>query len=259
MRKTDDPAGKRPHSVTDHAFGEAIGHAHDGDADHDHDYLDADLSLEDNPLWHQDNVSLVSVGMDIGSSGTQIIFSRLNLRRLGEDLSSRYVVVSRETLFQSQVTLTPYQNDERIDDAALGGIIDQAYAAARLHPGDIDTGVVILTGEALRRQNAQAIANILAQEGGDLVCATAGHHMEAMLAAYGSGAAQVSHETRNRILNIDIGGGTTKLAVVDRGTVVATAALHIGGRLQVVDDELRIIRLDPAGQYHANEAGFAWS
>jgi ethanolamine utilization protein EutA len=258
MQKTDDPTDKRSHSLADHSFGESLGHVHDGDSDHDHDHFDPDQSLEDNPLWLQDNVSLVSVGMDIGSSGTQIIFSRLNLRRLGEDLSSRYVVVSRETLFQSQVALTPYQSDERIDDAALGGIVDQAYAAARLHPRDIDTGVVILTGEALRRQNAQAIASVLALEGGDLVCATAGHHMEAMLAAYGSGAAQVSHETGKRILNIDIGGGTTKLAVVESGTVVATAALHIGGRLQVVDHQLRIVRLDPAGAYHANEAGFSW-
>jgi ethanolamine utilization protein EutA len=258
MPKTDDPTGKRPHTVTDHSLGEALNHVHDGDADHDHDYVDSDASPEDNPLWHEDNVTLVSVGMDIGSSGTQIIFSRLHLRRFGEDLSSRYVVVARETLFQSEVELTPYQSASRIDDSALGNIIDRAYAAAHLQPRDVDTGVVILTGEALRRENAQAIADILAREGGDLVCATAGHHMEAMLAAYGSGAAQISHQARNRILNIDIGGGTTKLAIVDSGVVVATAALHIGGRLQVVDHDLRIVRLDPAGAYHAHEAGFAW-
>ena len=185
MPKSDDPTGKRPHTVRDHSLGEALDHVHDGNADHDHDYLDPDLPLEDNPLWQEDNVTLVSVGMDIGSSGTQIIFSRLNLRRFGEDLSSRYVVVSRETLFQSEVVLTPYQSASRIDDSALGRIIDRAYAAAHLQPRDIDTGVVILTGEALRRENAQAIADILAREGGDLVCATAGHHMEAMLAAYG--------------------------------------------------------------------------
>jgi ethanolamine utilization protein EutA len=258
MPDREDRPAKGPHTVVDHTFGERLDHVHEGDADHDHDYLDSELPLEDNPLWHADNVSLVSVGMDIGSSGTQIIFSRLNLRRFGEDLSSRYVVVSRETLFQSDVALTPYQNDALIDDGALGTIIDEAYAAAGLQPRDIDTGVVILTGEALRRENAQAIANVLAREGGDLVCATAGHHMEAMLAAYGSGAAQSSHRARNRILNIDIGGGTTKLAIVDSGTVVATAALHIGGRLNVVDRDSRIVRLDPAGAYHANEAGFAW-
>jgi ethanolamine utilization protein EutA len=118
---------------------------------------------------------------------------------------------------------------------------------------------VILTGEALRRENAAAIAGILSEQGGDFVCAAAGHHMEALLAAYGSGAARVSHDEGKRILNIDIGGGTTKLAIVEHGRVVATAAVHIGGRLQVVDDAGRIVRLDPAGKYHAATAGFFWN
>ena len=83
--------------------------------------------------------------------------------------------------------------------------------------------------------------------------------MESMLAAYGSGAARVSHDEDKRILNIDIGGGTTKLALLEKGQVIATAAVHIGGRLQVVDEAGRIVRLDPAGRYHARQAGFAWS
>ena len=82
--------------------------------------------------------------------------------------------------------------------------------------------------------------------------------MEAMLAAYGSGAARVSSDQGKRILNIDIGGGTTKLALVENGRVIATAAIHIGGRLQVVDGDGRIVRLDPAGQHHAAQAGFHW-
>jgi ethanolamine utilization protein EutA len=150
-------------------------------------------------------------------------------------------------------------DDRRIDGAALGSIIETAYSAARLARGDIDTGVVVLTGEALRRENAAAIAGLLAERGGDFVTAAAGHNMESMLAAYGSGAAKVSHDQNNRILNVDIGGGTTKLAVVEHGAVVATAALHIGGRLQVVDEAGRIVRLDPAGKFHAGEAGFRWS
>ncbi len=211
-----------------------------------------------NAIWIADNVWLTSVGIDIGSAGTQVIFSRLHLRRLGEDLSSRYYVIGRETLFQSPVALTPYRSEERIDERQLGAIIDDAYAAANLHPDDIDTGAVILTGEALRRENAEAIAGLLAEQGGDFVCATAGHHMEAMLAAYGSGAARASHDTGQRILNVDIGGGTTKLAVVERGKVVANAAIHIGGRLLVVDEENRIVRLDPAGRHLAAQAGFGW-
>src|SRR5947208_6846365 len=253
----EDP--KRSHTLADHLLGQDVAHAHDGEADHDHDHfeVDPDERLEENPIWIQDHVTLLTVGIDIGSSGTQVIFSRINLRRYGEDLTSRYYVVSRETLFQSPVALTPYSSEERIDDAALAAIIDRAYEAAGVKPEEIDTGVVILTGEALRRENAEAIAGLLAEQRGDFVTATAGHHMEAMLAAYGSGASKVSHDENKRILNIDIGGGTTKLGIVERGEVVATAAVHIGGRLQVVDGDT-IVRLDPAGKFHARQAGFEW-
>ncbi|MCW2947084.1 MAG: ethanolamine utilization protein EutA [Actinoallomurus sp.] len=227
--------------------------------DHDHVHDDEVLSpLEDNPIWQQDNVTLHSVGMDIGSSGTQVVFSRLHLRRISEDLTTRYIVVRRQTDYRSPVALTPYASAEHIDAEALGSIIDRAYQAAAVHPADIDTGVVILTGEALRRRNAEAIASVLAERGGELVNATAGHNMEAMLAAYGSGAAKASHDTGLRILNIDIGGGTTKLAVLDRGQVMTTAAVHIGGRLLVADDQDRIARLDPAGRRHAARAGYVW-
>ena len=259
MADSDNEKKRAPHTFADHAFGEDLDHVHDGDADHDHDHFEPEGAVDENPIWLQDHVSLVSVGIDIGSAGTQVIFSRLDLRRMGEDLSSRYYVVARETLHQSPVSLTPYRSEERIDDSALGTIIDEAYAAARLHPDEVDAGVVILTGEALRRENAEAIAAVLAEEGGEFVCASAGHHMEAMLAAYGSGAASASHDQGRRILNIDIGGGTTKLAVVDDGRVVAAAAVHIGGRLMAVDDAGRIARLDPAGRAHAAAAGFTWS
>jgi ethanolamine utilization protein EutA (predicted chaperonin) len=249
-------ATNKPHTLADHQHG--LDHDHEHDADHDHDHDFAPGAIEDDPLWLQDNISLASVGIDIGSAGTQVIFSRLHMRRMGEELSSRYFVVKRETLYQSPVALTPYASETRIDEQAIGRIIDDAYAAAGVHPDNIDTGSVILTGEALRRENAQAIADLLAEIGGEFVCATAGHHMEAMLAAYGSGAAKVSHDQDWRVLNIDIGGGTTKLALIDDGRVLETAAIHIGGRLLVVDADGRITRLDPAGGELARRAGFDW-
>ncbi len=253
-----DDAPKPSHTVADHVLGLDLAHTHDGYADHDHDFPD-EIPLEENPIWIADHVTLTTVGIDIGSSGTQVIFSRINLRRFGEDLSSRYVVTSRETLFQSAVALTPYRSETHIDEAGLGAIIDDAYNAAGIDPAGIDTGAVILTGEALRRENAEAIASIVAEKGGDFVCASAGHHMESMLAAYGSGAATLSANEHKRILNIDIGGGTTKLAVVKGGKVTATAAVHIGGRLQVVGPDGVIARLDPAGKCHAAQAGFSWN
>ena len=255
-------AEKKPHTLADHVYGAEHDHVHDEDSDHDHDHDHDDLAaagpLEENAIWQQDNIQLVSVGIDIGSSGTQVIFSRLHMRRLGEDLSSRYFVVQRETLHASPVALTPYQSDVRIDEQALGRIIEEAYHGAGLHPDQIDTGSVILTGEALRKENAQAIGELIAELGGEFVCATAGHHMESMLAAYGSGAAKVSHDQDLHLLNIDIGGGTTKLALVEHGRVAGSAAIHVGGRLLVVDGEGRITRLDPQGEALARKAGFEW-
>ena len=99
-------APKDKHTLADHAYGQDLAHVHDGDADHDHDRFE-DGPLEENPIWLQDHVSLTTVGIDVGSSGTQVIFSRLELRRMGEDLSSRYYVVARETLHQSPCRSRP--------------------------------------------------------------------------------------------------------------------------------------------------------
>ncbi len=235
-----------------------IMHERDQDHYHDDDDFSLDHNLQEDGLWQSDHVELTSVGIDIGSSGTQVVFSRIMLQRGGDQLSSRYFVVSRQQLYQSPVSLTPYTANLLIDKSALGAIIDDAYNAATLAPSQVDTGAVILTGEALRRENAHNIADILAAHGGDFVCTMAGHHIEAMLAAYGSGAAWVSNEQRKRVLNIDIGGGTTKFAVLDAGRVVATAAIHIGGRLHVYDSTQSLTRLEPAGRALAASAGCNW-
>ncbi len=241
------------HSIDDHMFGDFYPHDHDDDADHDHDDINPG-PLEDNPIWQRDNVMLTSVGIDIGSAGTQVIFSRVHLQRVGTSLASKYVIIDRATAFESEIAFTPFADATTIDGPELGAIIDKAYRDAKVHPADIDAGVVILTGEALRRQNAEAVAGIVSEMGGDFVTATAGNHMEAMLAAYGSGAAKTSYDSGQRILNVDIGGGTTKLALCEAGKVVWTGALHIGGRLLATEDG-RVVRIDPAGAHHARAAG----
>jgi ethanolamine utilization protein EutA len=129
--------------------------------DHDHEHDEPDLPLEDNPIWQQDNVTLHSVGIDIGSSGTQVAFSRLLLRRRGEDLTT-------------EVHLTPYTDDLQIDAVALGEMLDAAYGDAGRQPQDVDTGVVILTGEALRRRNAELIASVVSERASSTSTSAAG-------------------------------------------------------------------------------------
>jgi ethanolamine utilization protein EutA len=213
----------------------------------------------DHPLWKLDTISLTSVGIDVGTATSQIIFSQLVLRRLGRELSSRFVVTERHTLYLSPVHLTPYTaGRESIDDGALGRLVDAAYREAGVSPKDVDTGAIILTGEAIRRDNARAIADLFASQRGTFVCATAGHNFEALLAAHGSGAVAYSAEQQCRVLNIDIGGGTTKLAVADHGRAQSTAAFHVGGRLLATDSAGTITLLEPGGQLLARQAGFDW-
>jgi ethanolamine utilization protein EutA len=230
------------------------------DLPHDHDHDEHGFGEEaEHPLWKLDTITLTSVGIDVGTATSQIIFSQLVLRRLGRELSSRFVVTERDTLYLSPVHFTPYSAGRgRIDEQALGQLVDTAYREAGLSPKDVDTGAIILTGEAIRRDNARAIADLFAAQRGHFVCATAGHNFEALLAAHGSGAVAYSTEKQCRVLNVDIGGGTTKLALAERGRVLGTAAFHIGGRLLATDGAGIIIVLEPGGQALARQAGFQW-
>ena len=186
-------------------------------------------------IWAADNVELTTVGVDVGSSTSHLMFARVHLQRLATGLSSQFVVVNREVLWRSPITLTPYRPDGLIDADQLDAFVHDSYDKAGFQRGDIDSGAVILTGEALKRANARSIADLFAEESGKFVCASAGHHMESAMAAHGSGAVALSRRNKNTILNVDIGGGTTKFSLIREGELLATAAVAVGGRLLVVD------------------------
>jgi len=177
-----------------------------------------------------DDVVLRTVGIDIGSTTSHAMFARLRLQRLADSHSSRYVVVEREVLHRSPIVLTPYSAGNTIDAPALAAHIGSWYASAGLARQDVDTGAVILTGAALESDNARELADLFAGEGGKFVCATAGHALEATLAAHGSGSVARSRREGETILHVDVGGGTTKLARIEDGVIVATSAIAVGAR-----------------------------
>lgn len=204
--------------------------------------------------WALDNVVLTTVGIDIGSATSHVMFARLHLQRLANELSSRFVVVERDVIHRSTILLTPYRGDGLIDAPALGTFISSAYADAGLAREQIDTGAVILTGVALLRENAGEVAALFADEGGRFVCASAGHGLEALLAAHGSGAVASSFGG-GTVLNIDIGGGTTKLALARDGEVLAVSAIATGARLLTFDEQGRVTRIESAAVAHASAIG----
>jgi ethanolamine utilization protein EutA len=229
---------------------------HDIDFDHEHEQMcEADRAAIAQMIWEQETLELRTVGIDIGSSTSHLLFARVTLKRLAEGLSSRFIVVDRQVLWRSPIMLTPFRADGTIDAHALRHFMHHAYHDAGLRRGDIDSGAVILTGEAIKRKNARAIDEIFAEESGKFVCATAGHKLECLLAAHGSGATALSRRRNECGLHVDIGGGTTKLALIDRGEIVSVAAFAVGGRLLAQDENGAWTRIDDSARAVARELG----
>ena len=227
---------------------------HDTDGFHEHAELtEADRAEIARYIWSQETIELKTVGIDIGSSTSHLLFAKVTLQRRAQELSSRFVVIEREIVWRSPILLTPFLSDGTIDAAALGQFIRAAYQSAGFSRDEIDSGAVILTGEAIKRTNARAIDDLFAEEAGKFVCATAGHKLECQLAAHGSGAVRLSKETDQCILHVDIGGGTTKLALIDRGTIVGLAAFAVGGRLLATDADGAWTRVDESARLVAAE------
>ena len=209
----------------------------------------ARFSSAEREMVEEDTLRLVSVGVDIGSATSHLVFSRLELERQ----DNRYVVVGRTVLGESEILLTPYREGNTIDGEALERFIERQYTAAGLRRQDVDTGALILTGVALLRDNARAIADVFAEEAGRFVAVSAGDNLEALMAAHGSGALERTATDPRTIANVDIGGGTTKIALCSGGHPLGLAAIDVGARLVVRDDGGRIVRLEPAGR----QAGLA--
>jgi ethanolamine utilization protein EutA len=231
---------------------------------HDNDLFHEHLTMSDEEraeiaqyIWDQEHVDLTTIGIDIGSSTSHLLFAKVLLERQTQGLSSRFVVVHRQVLWRSPIMLTPFLPDGTIDAAALGAFIEEAYAQAGYKRDDIDSGAVILTGEAIKKTNAQAIDELFAAEAGKFVCATAGHKLECTLAAHGAGAARLSRERGECVLHVDIGGGTTKLALIHHGIILGVAAFAVGGRLLAADAAGAWTRVDDSARLVAQELGLA--
>ena len=211
---------------------------------HDHGGPSSYASLLE-PLDGIERHVLHSVGIDIGSSTSHFVMSRLTIRRRGADLSAEFVVADRETLYRSPIWLTPYREGDRlIDTDELRGRMENAYVEAGIQPEAVDTGAVVITGEALKKENAEQIASMLAGWSGRFICVSAGPNHEAILAAHGSGAVDASQQASTTVVNVDIGGGTTKVSVIDNGVITHVESVSVGARLVAFDDHGRIVRIE---------------
>ena len=191
---------------------------------------------------------LLSVGIDVGTTTTQLIFSALEVtNRAPVNQVPRYEFTRREITHQSPVIFTPFTAQRNVDVVELLAFIDAQYAAAKLSRTDIESGAIIITGETSKTRNARATIMEVSDLLGDFVVATAGPHLESIISARGSGAAEYSRTNAARVLNIDIGGGTSNYAVFAGGRAIDSACLNVGGHLIETDEAGRVSRVhEPA-------------
>lgn len=183
------------------------------------------------------NETMLSVGLDVGTTSTQMVVSRLQVaNRAGAFAVPELEIVEREILYQSPVHFTPLLGGNRMDAPALREIVEGEYTRAGIRRENVDTGAVIVTGESSRTENAAAVTEALADLAGNFVVAAAGPHLESVLAAKGAGATDYSARTGKTLLHMDIGGGTSNLALIRKGEIVATGCLNVGGRLIKMED-----------------------
>ena len=186
--------------------------------------------------------TLLSVGIDLGTSTTQLVFSRLKVENMaGNYAVPKMVITEKQVCYRSQIHFTPLLDETRIDFGKIREIVEKEYGQAGVSKEQIDTGAVIITGETARKENAQEVLRALSGFAGDFVVATAGPDLESVISGKGAGADLYSKEHRTTVVNVDVGGGTSNLAVFQNGETVDTGCMDIGGRLIKVDRESGII------------------
>lgn len=211
------------------------------------------FSSHERTLDTEDKILLTSVGVDIGSSTSHLVFSKILMERR----DNVYVVSSREVLFESDVILTPYNDDRSIDAGQLRPFLDSQYERAGIGIDDVDAGALILTGVAVQRRNARAIGDLFADQAGKFVAVSAGDSLETALVAYGSGAVALSEVEATTVMNVDIGGGTSKIALCFGGAIVDRTAIDVGARLICFTADGSVTAIEKAGQAFADETGVA--
>ena len=199
----------------------------------------------------EDVIRLTTVGIDIGSSTSQLSFSALELQRM----DTRFVVAKRDSIYESEVLLTPFSDPMTIDTEALRTFFDGQFERARLTHDEIDSGAIILTGLALAKHNSRNIADIFSAHAGKFVAVSAGDAIESTLACRGAGIEQLSKDERGSICHIDMGGGTVKFSFVVGGQLERVAAIDVGARLIVTDADGRVLNIEPAAAMMLDELG----
>ena len=186
---------------------------------------------------------LLSVGVDVGTTTTQIIFSRLSLTDVSRPGQiPRINITNRAVIYQSPIVFTPLKDYETVDADKLNEIVRREYAAANVDPEQVEIGAVIITGETAKKKNADEILRALSGLAGEFVVSVAGPNVESLIAGKGAGAALYSQTHYASVTNVDIGGGSANSVTFENGNYVSGAAMNFGGRILEIEHGSEKIR-----------------
>jgi ethanolamine utilization protein EutA len=189
-------------------------------------------------------IEILSVGVDVGSATSHLVFSNLVLKRDERSVSRRFQIQERNIMYEGRIINTPFLDNKTIDIDKLTEFLKEEYNRAGIDPADIQTGAVVVTGETAKKHNAKQIVEALSNDAGKFVAATAGPNFESLIAAMGSGATNRSKEYNKTILSCDIGGGTSNIAISKNGKIISTSSISVGSILLGVNPEGNIWRID---------------
>jgi ethanolamine utilization protein EutA len=184
------------------------------------------------------------IGLDFGTTTSSAVVAAAGLRRTA---TGRMELDYPEEIFRSEMVFTPLLPDDRLDMVHVERLLDGWLDAGRVQPGELFGGGVLLTGLTAQKVNAQALVQLVRRRLGETLVATADDPcLESWLAFMGSCAELSRAHPDQVILNLDIGGGTTNLALGRNREVLRTGCLFLGARhVQVVPATYRIIKLSP--------------
>jgi ethanolamine utilization protein EutA len=181
------------------------------------------------------------VGLDFGTTTSSAVIAAAQLTR--NAVTGRMELDQVRECYRSDMVFTPLRNDS-LDEAQLAAYLDGWLAAGNVRPADVFGGGALLTGLTARRENAAALVRLIRSRLGDALVATADDPcLESWLSFLGSCAGLSRRHPDTPFLNLDIGGGTTNLALGQAGEVLRTGCLLVGARhLEVVPSSYRIVK-----------------
>ncbi|HVI51476.1 MAG TPA: ethanolamine ammonia-lyase reactivating factor EutA [Candidatus Sulfotelmatobacter sp.] len=167
-------------------------------------------------------------GFDFGSTTSSFLLAEAALER--NCVTGRRQFGTPRTLCRPAPVFTPFHGND-IDLDAVENLLQSWLAAAPPATGKIVAGGAIVTGLAARRNNADALRDMIRRSIGEAMVATADDPcLESWLAFMGGCGTLSRYHADKAIINLDIGGGTTNPALGRDGVVLATGCVFIGAR-----------------------------